>query len=457
MLTERYFVSVSGPPITNNTAIAKDVGIYEHTLHPSHSTANTFKKSSAPANGLAVSNTHVFSAQNEKSTVHVYAREKGTQEAIVTFHERIRSLLFLGDVLVLGTDQGRVIVWEVCYNLFFNLTRVLIRTQTCTGRQVTTPACHVQAVNCLAATPYHLLTGSDDSNIHVWELARLLELDTTIEHEPKTTLSNHRAAISSLVISQSVNRDTNICVSASKDKSCIIWNYQTGQALRTLLFPSPPVALSLDPCARAFYVSTGDGSLFAVELFAEKALIGAQSVEASSTVVQVTSSFGSVPKETGPASCLGLNYDGTVLLSGHPNGQILRWDLSTKAIATEVVKLNASVSNILFVSPMPSTPSTRAVNVVKPFLGSRSYKFVSQLDSDLGSDSTFDRMLNTKGFSTETLEHSILALQQPASTSAAGDDKLQQENEDLWKVINEQKALQKKTMQRLKEAQASAT
>lgn len=302
-----------------------------------------------------------------------------------------------------------------------------------------------------------MLTGSDDSNIHVWELARLLELDTTIEHEPEKTLSNHRAAISYLLVGQSVNQDTNVCVSASKDKSCIIWNYQTGQALRTLLFPSSPITLSIDPCARAFYVSTGDGSMFAVELFAEKALIGAQSAEASSTVVQVTSSFGSVSQETGPASCLGLNYDGTVLLSGHPNGQILRWDLSTKAIATELANLNASVSNLLFVSPMSSNGSTRPINIVKPFLGSRSYNFTAQLDSELAGETRFSKMLNGKGFSGETIEQAILALQQPSSASAAGDDQLRQENEDLWNVINEQKALQKKTMQRLKEAQASTT
>ncbi|KAK9425201.1 putative WD40-repeat-containing domain protein [Seiridium unicorne] len=441
MLTERYFASISGPPLTNNTSIAKDVGIYEHILHPSHSTASTFKKSSASPNCVAVSDTHVFSAQDEKSTVHVYSRAKGNQEAVVTFQERIKSIALLNQVLILGTDQGRLIIWE-----------------TCTGRQITTPACHVQAVTCIAVTPYHLLTGSDDSNINVWEVARLLELDITIEHEPEKTLSNHRAAITSLAMSQSVNRDTNICVSASKDKSCIIWNYQTGEALRILLFPSSPVTLCLDPCARAFYVSTDDGSLFAVELFAEKALIGAQSAEASSTVVQVSTSFGSVSKETRPASCLGLNYDGTVLLSGHPNGQILRWDLSTRAIATEVANLNASVSNLLFVSPMASTSSLRTISVVKPFLGSRNYNFTAQLESDLTSETKFGKTLNSRGFSSETLEQAMLALQQPSSTaSAAGDEELRKENEDLWKIINEQRALQKKTMQRYVESKSSST
>ncbi|KAI1392365.1 WD40 repeat-like protein [Hypoxylon trugodes] len=435
MLTETYFVSVAGLPLANNTAISKDAGIYEHTLHPSHSTTNTFKKSSAPQSCLAVSETHVFAAQDEKSTVHVYSRAKGNQEALVTFPERIQSVTLQDDVLFLGTQEGRLIIWEVC-----------------TGRQVTTPACHVQAVTCIAATPYHLITGSDDSNLHVWSIPHLLELDTTIEHEPQETLSNHRAAITSLAVGQSVNPDTNICVSASKDKSCIIWNYQLGVALRTLLFPSAPLCLSLDPCARAIYVSSDDGSLYAVDLFADKALVGPQSAE-SSTAIQVSSAFGAAPQEAGPAACMAVSYDGTVLISGHPQGQILRWDLSSRADSTELANLNASVTNIVFISPLPSPRPTKPVVVVKPFLGSRSYNFTSQLDSDMAEETRFSKMLKSNGLPPDVLEQAILAFQAPAE-DAVGDQELKKENEELWEVVNEQRALQKKTMQRYLEAKS---
>ncbi|KAI1090070.1 putative ribosomal assembly complex component Ipi3 [Rostrohypoxylon terebratum] len=437
MLTESYFVSVSGPPLANNTAIAKDAGIYEHTLHPSHSTTATLKKSSAPRNGLAVSDTHVFAAQEEKSTVHVYSRAKGNQEALVTFSERIRSIALQDDVLFLGTQEGRLIIWEIC-----------------TGRQVTTPACHVQAVTCIATTPYYLITGSDDANIHVWSVPRLLELDPTIEHEPRETLSNHRAAITSIVVGQSVNPDTNICVSASKDKSCIVWNYQLGIALRTLLFPSSPLCVSLDPCARAIYVSSDDGSLYAIDLFDEKALLGPQSAEESSTAIQVSSAFGAAPQEAGPATCVALSYDGTILLTGHPRGQVLRWDLSSRADSTELTNLNASVTNVVFVTPLPSPRPTRPVAVVKPFLGSRSYDFTSQLDSDMVEDTRFSKMLNSNGLPQDVLEQAILAFQAPAEDTV-GDQELRKENEELWEVINEQRVLQQKTLQRYLEAKSA--
>ncbi|KAF2963413.1 hypothetical protein GQX73_g10171 [Xylaria multiplex] len=433
MLTESYFVSVSGPPLANNTAIPKDAGIYEHTLHPTHATSAVLKKSSVPSGGLALSDTHVFACQQDKSTVHVYVRPKGNQEAVVTFPERIRSIALHNDVLFLGTQEGRIIVWELC-----------------TGRQVTTAPCHVQAVTCIAVTPYHLLTGSDDSNVHVWSLARLLELGPMIEHEPQETLSNHRAAVTSLVVSQSVNRDTNICISASKDKTCVIWNYQLGVPLRTLLFPSTPISLALDPCARAFYASTEDHSLYAVELFGEKALFGPQSSQ-EGVAVQVSAAFGAAPQEAGPATSLGLNYDGTILLSGHTQGQVRRWDLSSRADSTELASLNAAVTNIAFVSPLPSPKPTRPTSIVKPFLGNRSYNFISQIDSDMVEETRFSKMLTSSGLPQDMLEQAILAFQGPAS-NAAGDIELQKENEELWEIINEQRALQKKTLERYVEA-----
>ncbi|KAI1154373.1 WD40-repeat-containing domain protein [Nemania diffusa] len=434
MLTESYFVSVAGPPLTNNTAIPKDAGIYEHTLHPAHATSAVLKKSSVPSGGLSLNDTHVFAAQQDKSTVHVYARPKGNQEAVVPFSERIRSIALSDDVLFLGTQEGRVMVWEVC-----------------TGRQVTTPPCHVQAVTCMAVTPYHLLTGSDDSNVHVWSLPRLLELDLTIEHEPQETLSNHRAAITSLIVSQSVNPDTNICISASKDKSCVVWNYQLGTPLRTVLFPSAPISLALDPCARAFYASTEDRSLYAVELFGEKTLLGPQSSEEGSAAVQVSDPFGAAPQEAGPATCLGLNYDGTILLSGHPQGQVRRWDLSSRADSTELASLNAAITNITFISPLSSPKPTRPTAVVKPFLGNRTYNFTSQINSDLVNETRFSRMLGASGIPQDILEQAILAFQEPTS-NAAGDAQLQKENEELWEIINEQRALQKKTLERYVEA-----
>ena len=119
MLSEQFISAICGGPLSSNTAIAKDVGIYCHTITPTYSIKSVFKKSSAPVNCLAVSETHVFTAQQDKAYVHVYSRLRGNQEAFVAFPERIRCITLAGNVLVIGTTEGRIMLWEVSAFPFF--------------------------------------------------------------------------------------------------------------------------------------------------------------------------------------------------------------------------------------------------------------------------------------------------------------------------------------------------
>lgn len=121
MLSEQFITTICGPPIAANTAVSKDVGIYAHSLTPSYAVKASFKKSSTPVNCLAISDTHIFAAQDQKAHVHVYSRLRGNQEAFIPFPERIRSLALVGDVLVLGSAEGRLFLWEVSCCCFFDM------------------------------------------------------------------------------------------------------------------------------------------------------------------------------------------------------------------------------------------------------------------------------------------------------------------------------------------------
>lgn len=116
MLSEDFFSGICGPPLAANTAVSKDIGIYAQSLTPSYQAKAWFKKSSSPINCLAVSDTHVYAAQDQKAHVHVYSRSRGNQEALVAFPERVRSLALVGDVLLVGTAEGRLILWEVRFD-----------------------------------------------------------------------------------------------------------------------------------------------------------------------------------------------------------------------------------------------------------------------------------------------------------------------------------------------------
>ncbi|KAK5988939.1 Pre-rRNA-processing IPI3-like protein [Cladobotryum mycophilum] len=434
MISEEVFSSICGPPIAANTAISKDVGVYAHSLTPSWTVKSSFKKSSTPVHCLALSDSHVFAAQDQKAHVHVYSRLRGNQESLVPFQERIKCLALAGDVLVLGTVEGRLILWE-----------------TCTGRQVTTPPCHVQAVSCIAVSPHHILSASEDSNVNVWSLAHLLESGQDVGLEPDRTLSNHRAAITDLVLGPSSNPETNLCVSASKDKTCILWNYLTGQVLRTLLFPTSPLCIALDPCARALFVSSEDGNLYLVDFFGDKPLLGSRSAELASIVVQVNSPLGVADEEAGSASCLSVSYDGTSVLTGHTKGKILKWNLVDNSHPTELANLNASVTNMIMAPLLRGKASSQTVTVVKPNQAQRQYTLTAQLEGNLSSNSRFDQMLNSKGFSPETIAEAIASLSAPSS-GGSDDMDLKRQNDELREIIKEQQALQKATMERYAEA-----
>lgn len=120
MLSEALIASLLSSNKPQTSSILKDAGICLQDLQPTSSLRATFKKSSTPPNGLAVTPTHIFAAQVDKSVVHVYNRLKGNQEATIPFPERIRSLAVAGgnngEILILGTEGGRLILWEVCFN-----------------------------------------------------------------------------------------------------------------------------------------------------------------------------------------------------------------------------------------------------------------------------------------------------------------------------------------------------
>lgn len=116
MLTESFIASTLNPEKPSNSVIA---GVHLYDFQPLPALKSTFKKSSTNTNCLAVSSTHVFAAQADKAVIHVYSRERNNQEAVVPFPEKIQSIVLAGEsdgagTLILGTEGGRVILWEVC-------------------------------------------------------------------------------------------------------------------------------------------------------------------------------------------------------------------------------------------------------------------------------------------------------------------------------------------------------
>lgn len=115
MLTESFFYSTAAAEKATSRLANKDAGIFEHQLQPAGGQQQVYNRSATAAQCLAVSDSHVFAAQEHKAVVHVYERQKSSAAELAVFPDRICCLAVFahGQIVVLGTAGGRILLWEV--------------------------------------------------------------------------------------------------------------------------------------------------------------------------------------------------------------------------------------------------------------------------------------------------------------------------------------------------------
>ena len=367
MLKEHFIASIGVPLKPPPTNVAKDAAIFVHEHQPLAQQRAIFKKSATPPNCLAVSASHIFAAQAEKAVLHVYSREKGNQEATVPFNERITCLSLACEdaVLVLGTTEGRIFLWE-----------------TASGRQITSVQAHLQAVTALAvdATSNFLLSASADSTVHVWSIPSLLSYSSAGSVPPLRTFTSHRAEMNAIAVGHSASF-SNFAVTASKDKTCLVWDFHANQVLRTYLLPATPSCIALDAADRAVYVGYEDGSLQCLDLLASphdaESLGTVHNAKAVAAPIQPPeSSRWSLPdKSLGSLLCLDVSFDCCTVISGHESGALVAWDVAThqpRQISVQT-PMPGPVTNIRFLPvtgfSTGSDAKIKIPQIVKPKFG----------------------------------------------------------------------------------------
>lgn len=359
------------------SAALKDVGIFLYQYQPQNVFSHGYKKSTSQSGCVAVSDSHVFAAQSDKAVINVYSRARGNQEATVPFPERIHCIAFADGaaLLVLGTEEGKLILWEVA-----------------TGRVTTSSASHLQTVSSLCITPNddYIISGSADTSIHVWSLSKLVSFSQSSDgygdgepsNAPIRSFTAHRTAISAIACGHSM-ANTNFAVSTSDDGTCYLWHVGTCHILRTILLPTNAISIAIDPADRALYLGGQDGHVYSWDIFQHSTSGNSTHMNSSEMPAsQLTSKdrWSAPSSELGPTICLTLSYDGTFLVSGHTNGSLVRWDVAKHRILNELTNLGQPVTYIKMLEldgiHIQKLPGYKIVNVVKPNL-----EFASQMES----------------------------------------------------------------------------
>jgi pre-rRNA-processing protein IPI3 len=159
----------------------------------------TFKQTSARTHATDLVETKdgqggfILSAQQDKSILNVYNYQKvrltdsnqrcwlmqAGQDQIalkIVLAERLSCVAVdpQGAYCAGGTGQGRIYLWEVSVNLLFGVTTTTFKSQTSSGILFNAWDAHYRRVNVLRFTPDGavLISGSDDSSVSVWPVAR---------------------------------------------------------------------------------------------------------------------------------------------------------------------------------------------------------------------------------------------------------------------------------------------
>lgn len=216
--------------------------------------------------------------------------------------------------------------------------------------------------------------------IHVWSIPGLLSLSASSTDEkshflpfsPLRTLSNHRAAITAIIMGHSFSIQ-NIAVSASKDKTCIVWDFVNGDVLHTFLLPSSPLCLALDPADRAVYAGFEDGSVQLIDFYSRSRKIQPlqnPALQGTATQPPPSDRWSATHQSPSPILCLQVSYDGTSLLSSHQDGKIHVWDIAAGKFDKRLADFAVPITNMIMLKPTGSPemtkPAVKLHNVVKP-------------------------------------------------------------------------------------------
>ena len=285
-----------------------------------------------------------------------------------------------------------------------------------------------------------------------------------------------------------------------------MWDYYSGQALRTYLLPETPTAVTLDPADRACFVAYADGSLQIIDFYDD--IQKTTSVD----VLRDTSSshrpmqpppktrFGADSQKLGGTLCLSLSWDGTTLLSGHSSGKIAAWDIAKSNYLSTLANLPGPVTSLQFLRPTgfsnTTEPSFRVQTIIKPkqdagltggssglvpsnynlsmqFTGRINTTAVSTTERQSTDTSSFAEALAHPSFPTSMLEESLAELESwvapPRSSSTpaanvaapsrsddveqsdAANDAYQDEVKELKKQLASLQRIQKVTFTQLSE------
>ncbi|XP_035379198.1 WD repeat-containing protein 18 [Electrophorus electricus] len=269
----------------------------------------SYRGGNSSARSLTVLNgEYILGAQLGKNFINVWEiqRKDQLQQKIVC-PGIVNCLVASPDGLyVLAGIAEAVYLWEISTG---NLLAVLSR--------------HYQDLSCLRFTDdsSHFVSGGKDNRALIWNLASVVQLDSSRVPEPRHVLSCHSLPITD--IHCGLMGPQARVATASLDQTVKLWEISSGEMLLSVLFDVSIMSVTLDPCEYFLFCGGSDGSIFQVSL-CSTAVSRDKTFQSDGEGNQVFKGHRNL------VTCLSVSMDGTLLLSGSHDETVRLWDVQSK-------------------------------------------------------------------------------------------------------------------------------
>ncbi|XP_047666195.1 WD repeat-containing protein 18 isoform X2 [Tachysurus fulvidraco] len=260
-----------------------------------------------------------------------------------------RSLTVLNGEYILGAQLGKnfINVWEiqrkdqlqqkiVCPGVVTCLTaspdglyvlagiaEAIYLWEVSTGNLLVVLNRHYQDLSCLRFTDdcSHFVSGGKDNLALVWNLASIIQLDSSRTPEPRHVFSRHSLPITD--IHCGLMGPQARVATASLDQTVKLWEISSGEMLLSVLFDVSIMSVTLDPCEYFLFCGGSDGNVFQVSL-CNTAVSRDKTFQSDGEGNQVFKGHRNL------VTCLSVSMDGTLLLSGSHDETVRMWDIQSK-------------------------------------------------------------------------------------------------------------------------------
>jgi len=268
----------------------------------------------------------VFCLQTEKALLQSYSFQKDQMMSKMVLPEKMCCLAVdkQGQYAACGTVNGRIYLWEIPSGILFNSWEA-----------------HYRKVTALRFSDdaVALVSGSEDSAIHVWEIASLVDNQLSFEiPSPYCSFSAHTLTITDIIIGLGTFPLCRI-MSSSLDSSVKIWDLKSKSILSTFSFPSPIATLAWDRTERVFFASSLKGNIHRMNLYRKRqdriqtlAMEAVGGGAANGELIQIATLDGETSRLIsvgGSVTCMSMTINSNNLLVGLESGLVNVYDVTS--------------------------------------------------------------------------------------------------------------------------------